>query len=106
MLALHTRASPTPERSTHARRMHDALAPYIKDADRDGLVRSLDELEDWLYGDGEDVPKSVGGCGEEGWKYLVGHQTGACPDALPYPLTRVRLWYAFGATGLGKWASA
>eukprot|EP00955_Chlamydomonas_euryale_P089890 364499-Chlamydomonas_euryale.AAC.1 len=30
--------------------------------------------------------------------YLVGHQTGACSEALPHPLHRVRLWSASGAT--------
>eukprot|EP00955_Chlamydomonas_euryale_P103252 365475-Chlamydomonas_euryale.AAC.12 len=29
---------------------------------------------------------------------LVGRQTGACSEALPYPLNRMRLYYAFGAT--------
>eukprot|EP00955_Chlamydomonas_euryale_P072991 361596-Chlamydomonas_euryale.AAC.4 len=30
--------------------------------------------------------------------YLVGHQTGACSEAPPHPLNRMRLCYAFSAT--------
>ncbi|XP_066150208.1 heat shock 70 kDa protein 4 isoform X1 [Euwallacea fornicatus] len=35
------------------------LAPYILESDKEQLVRELDGMEDWLYGDGEDCNKQV-----------------------------------------------
>lgn len=40
-------------------RMYDALAPYIKDSEKESLSVTLQAVEDWLYDEGEDVSKSV-----------------------------------------------
>lgn len=40
-------------------RMHDALAPFIKEADKETLSSTLQAAEDWLYDEGDDVTKSV-----------------------------------------------
>lgn len=37
----------------------DELAPYILENNRDELVRQLDDMENWLYEDGEDCHKQV-----------------------------------------------
>ncbi|KAJ8962992.1 hypothetical protein NQ314_005631 [Rhamnusium bicolor] len=37
----------------------DELAPYILESDRDALVLQLDDMENWLYEDGEDCNKQV-----------------------------------------------
>lgn len=37
----------------------DELAPYILEADREQLVSQLDQMENWLYEDGEDCNKQV-----------------------------------------------
>ncbi|XP_050303566.1 heat shock 70 kDa protein 4 isoform X2 [Anthonomus grandis grandis] len=37
----------------------DELAPFILDLDREVLVRKLDEMENWLYEEGEDCNKQV-----------------------------------------------
>ncbi|GMH40456.1 hypothetical protein BSKO_08360 [Bryopsis sp. KO-2023] len=40
-------------------KIYDDLAPYVKEEARSKLSKMLDDMEDWLYGDGEDVTKSV-----------------------------------------------
>lgn len=40
-------------------RMHDALAPFIKESDKEVLSSTLQAAEDWLYDEGDDVTKSV-----------------------------------------------
>lgn len=37
----------------------DELGPYILESDRDQLVRQLDDMENWLYEEGEDCNKQV-----------------------------------------------
>lgn len=37
----------------------DDLGPYILESDRDIIVRQLDDMETWLYEDGEDCNKQV-----------------------------------------------
>lgn len=37
----------------------DELAPYILEADREQLISQLDQMENWLYEDGEDCNKQV-----------------------------------------------
>lgn len=37
----------------------DELAPYVLDNDRDALIRQLDEMENWLYEEGEEVNRQV-----------------------------------------------
>lgn len=43
-------------------KMYDALAPFIKDADRDGLSARLNELEDWLYDEVRRIRHACVGC--------------------------------------------
>lgn len=40
-------------------RLSDSLSKFVLPEKRDALVSMLDAAEDWLYGDGEDQPKSV-----------------------------------------------
>jgi len=40
-------------------KMHESLAPYIKESDKDVLASTLQEVEGWLYDEGEDSTKSV-----------------------------------------------
>lgn len=40
-------------------KLYENLAPYVQEADREALSAQLSEMEDWLYGDGEDEKKSV-----------------------------------------------
>ncbi|GAX78376.1 hypothetical protein CEUSTIGMA_g5818.t1 [Chlamydomonas eustigma] len=40
-------------------KMYDSLSPYIKESEKDALVCTLQEVEDWLYDEGEDTTKSV-----------------------------------------------
>lgn len=37
----------------------DELAPFILENDRNALVAQLDDMENWLYEDGEDCNKQV-----------------------------------------------
>lgn len=37
----------------------DELGPFIVESDRDALVRQLDDMENWLYEDGEDCQKQL-----------------------------------------------
>lgn len=37
----------------------DELAPYILENDREALIRQLDDMENWLYEDGEDCSRQV-----------------------------------------------
>lgn len=37
----------------------DQLGPFITDNDRQALSKVLDEVEDWLYGDGEECNRQV-----------------------------------------------
>lgn len=40
-------------------RLSDSLSKFVSPDKRDALIAALDAAEDWLYGDGEDQPKSV-----------------------------------------------
>lgn len=40
-------------------KLSDSLAAYAKPDDRDSVVSSLNDMEDWLYDEGEDQTKSV-----------------------------------------------
>lgn len=40
-------------------KLADSLAPFATDAARDALVAKLQQVEDWLYEEGEDVAKGV-----------------------------------------------
>lgn len=37
----------------------DELAPYVLDNDRESLIKQLDEMENWLYEEGEDCSRQV-----------------------------------------------
>lgn len=37
----------------------DELAPYVLESDRDNMVRQLDDMESWLYEEGEDCNRQV-----------------------------------------------
>lgn len=37
----------------------DELAPYVLENDREALIRQLDDMENWLYEDGEDCSRQV-----------------------------------------------
>lgn len=37
----------------------DQLGPYVTDNEREALSRVLDQVEDWLYGDGEECNRQV-----------------------------------------------
>lgn len=37
----------------------DELAPYILENDREALIRQLDDMENWLYEDGDDCNRQV-----------------------------------------------
>lgn len=37
----------------------DELAPFVVDSDRDHLIRQLDDMENWLYEEGEDCNRQV-----------------------------------------------
>lgn len=37
----------------------DELAPFVLDSDRDQLVRQLDDMENWLYEEGEDCVRQI-----------------------------------------------
>ncbi|KRT83715.1 hypothetical protein AMK59_3402, partial [Oryctes borbonicus] len=38
---------------------HEELAPYVTEAGREDLVRKLDDMENWLYEEGEDCTKQI-----------------------------------------------
>lgn len=40
-------------------KLYDAWAPYVKEDDRARIVKQTEDLEEWLYDEGEDQPKSV-----------------------------------------------
>jgi heat shock protein 4 len=40
-------------------KLHDEWAEYVLEAERESFSAELNNMEDWLYGDGEDVAKSV-----------------------------------------------
>jgi heat shock protein 4 len=40
-------------------KLQDSLVPFSTEEERTPLLKMLDEAENWLYGDGEDVTKSV-----------------------------------------------
>lgn len=37
----------------------DELAPYALDSDRENIVKQLDEMENWLYEEGEDCHRQI-----------------------------------------------
>lgn len=37
----------------------DELAPFVLDSDRETLTRQLDDMENWLYEEGEDCNRQV-----------------------------------------------
>ena len=39
--------------------LHDKYQEFVTDSDREALIAKLQEVEDWLYEDGEDETKGV-----------------------------------------------
>ena len=39
-------------------KLYSSLEKYVQEGERSNLSKTCDEIEDWLYGDGEDQPKS------------------------------------------------
>ena len=39
-------------------KLYSSLEKYVQESERSNLSKTCDEIEDWLYGDGEDQPKS------------------------------------------------
>jgi molecular chaperone DnaK (HSP70) len=40
-------------------KLYSSLEKYVQEGERSNLSKTCDEIEDWLYGDGEDQPKNV-----------------------------------------------
>ena len=39
-------------------KLYSSLEKYVQEGERSNLSKTCDDIEDWLYGDGEDQPKS------------------------------------------------
>lgn len=40
-------------------KLYDVLAPYVTEGDKAKIIKTTEDLEEWLYDEGEDQPKSV-----------------------------------------------
>ena len=39
-------------------KLYSSYENFVQEAEKSNLSKTCDEIEDWLYGDGEDLPKS------------------------------------------------